>query len=322
MEQPHHHPRRATLVGGIAVLLWSLLALITSATSGILPFQLLAMTFAVAAATGLLALGFGLGGGFPSWRQPVRVWLAGTVGLFGYHFFYFVALGNAPTVDASLIAYLWPVLIVLFSALLPGGHVRWYHVGGVLLGLGGAALLVTRGGGLSLDPRHLLGYAAAAAAALTWAGYSVLNRFFGRVPTGIVGGYCLAAAVLGLGCHRLLEQTVMPVGAQWLAVVALGAGPMGASFFAWDHGTKHGDLPVLGALSYAAPLLSTLLLVAFGRADASVEVAAACLLIVVGAVLAAQQTVLPTMRRLLARRRPTRPWRTRVSLPGRRLTNR
>src|SRR3546814_15002276 len=65
-------------------------------------------------------------------------------GLFGYHVFYFLALRNAPAVEASLIAYLWPLLIVVFSALLPGERLRWFHVAGCALGLAGASLLVTK----------------------------------------------------------------------------------------------------------------------------------------------------------------------------------
>jgi drug/metabolite transporter (DMT)-like permease len=68
----------------------------------------------------------------------------------------------------------------------------------------------------------------------------------------------------------------------------LGLGPVGIAFFVWDYGVKRGDIQALGAFSYASPLISTLLLVLFGRAAASIGLALACLLIVGGAVLAAQ----------------------------------
>src|SRR3546814_7874943 len=100
-----------TLVGGIAVLLWALLALFTTGAAGIPPFQLLAMTFAVAFVVSLAVLATRGRGAFVAWRQAPAVWALGVGGLFGYHFFYFVALGNAPAVDASLIAYLWPLQI-------------------------------------------------------------------------------------------------------------------------------------------------------------------------------------------------------------------
>ena len=280
---------RATLIGGIAVLLWSLLALFTTGAAGIPPFQLLAMTFAVAFVTSLCVLAARGPGAFVAWRQRPPVWLLGVTGLFGYHFFYFVALGNAPPVEAGLIAYLWPLLIVVFSALLPGERLRWFHLGGALLGLAGAALLVTRGGQVAFRAEFALGYLAALACALTWSTYSVLNRRFGAVPTDVVGGFCGAVAFLGAACHVMLETTVVPQGLQWLAILGLGLGPVGAAFFVWDYGTKHGNIQVLGAFSYAAPLLSTLLLIAFGQAEATWIVALACLLIVAAAVLASRE---------------------------------
>ena len=90
-------------------------------------------------------------------------------------------------------------------------------------------------------------------------------------------------------CHLALETTVVPDAGQWLAVLLLGLGPVGAAFFAWDHGTKHGNIQALGAFSYAAPLLSTLVLIAFGKAEATWVVGFACLLIAGGAVLASKE---------------------------------
>ncbi len=282
---------RATAVGGLAVLLWALLALFTTWAGDIPPFQLLAMTFSVAF---LVSCIYWLCRGrkaLENLRQAPRVWLLGVGGLFGYHLFYFIALGNAPAVEASLIAYLWPLLIVVFSSLLPGEKLRWFHLAGALMGLAGAALLVTRGGSISFDPAYSLGYLAAIVCALVWSGYSVTNRVFGEVPTDVVGGFCGAVAVLGTFCHLVFETTVVPGATQMLACVALGVGPVGAAFFVWDYGTKHGNIQVLGAFSYMAPLLSTLILIAFGRAEATWFVGAACLLIVLGAVVASSDMI-------------------------------
>ncbi|RED49116.1 DMT family transporter [Aestuariispira insulae] len=280
---------RATLIGSTAVLLWGALALFTTWTGEIPPFQLVAMTFSMAF---LLAAVKWVIRGEPvtrHLRHDWPVWALGVLGLFGYHFFYFMALRNAPAVDASLIAYLWPLLIVVFSALLPGESLRWYHLAGALLGLGGCALLVTNGGQIQFRNEYLTGYLAAMACALTWSTYSVVSRKFGKVPTDTVGWFCGATALLGLFCHLLFETTVWPGNwAEWLAVIGLGLGPVGAAFFTWDIGVKRGNIKALGAFSYAAPLLSALLLILFGQAQASWPVLAACLAIVGGAVLAAK----------------------------------
>jgi len=278
---------RATLIGFSAVAMWALLALLTDASGEVPPFLLSALTFAIGTCVGLAARM--ISPPAQATKVPWQVWLIGVAGLFGYHFFYFTALRNAPAVEASLIAYLWPLLIVLGSALMPGEQLRWHHVAGATLGLAGTALIVTNGGGVSFDGRYAFGYAMAGVCALVWSAYSLASRRFAEVPTSVVMWFCAATSVLSLACHFALEDTVLPSGAgQWLAVLGLGLMPVGAAFYAWDRGVKHGNIQVLGAASYAAPLLSTLVLTATGFAQPSLTILAACLLITAGAVLAAK----------------------------------
>jgi len=279
---------RATLIGFSAIAMWALLALLTDASGRTPPFLLLALTFAIGTTVGLVARLF-----MPAPPEPVKVpfqvWIIGIGGLFGYHFFYFTALRNAPAVEASLIAYLWPLLIVLGSALMPGERLRWNHVAGALLGLAGTVLIVTKGGGLAFDSRYAFGYAMAVVCAFLWTGYSLLSRRFPAVPTSIVTWFCAATCVLSLVCHFALEETILPATTgQWLAVLGLGLMPVGAAFYAWDIGVKRGNIQVLGAASYAAPLLSTLVLIAAGVAQPSLRILAACVLITAGAALAAK----------------------------------
>ncbi len=279
------HKNKATLIASIALILWGLLALLTTATDGIPPFQLLALSFGVASTLSALVIKTQRRTITQSWRQPWQVWALGIGGLFAYHLFYFIALANAPALNASMIAYLWPLLIVIFSALLPGERVRWYHLAGGLLGLSGTYLLL--GGGLgSFSGEYGLGYAAALACAFTWTAYSILNRHYKHVPTDIVCGFCLGTAVLALACHLSVELWAAPSAAQWAAIAALGAGPVGAAFFLWDHGVKHGDIQLLGTLSYGTPLLSALVLIATGTGQASFSVLLACLLMLLAATLA------------------------------------
>lgn len=267
------------------MLLWALLALMTAASGSVPPLQLTAMSFAIAFLIALMIWIRRSQNPLRRLRHPPSVWLLGVTGLFGYHAMYFVALRNAPVVEASLIAYLWPLLIVLFSALLPGQRLKVLHVVGALLGFTGAVLIVAREG-LRFDPAFLSGYLAAMACALIWSSYSVLNRRFAEVPTDAVGGFCGVTAIGALVLHLSFEITVVPVGIEWLAILGLGLGPVGGAFFLWDHATKRGDLRVLGAAAYLAPLLSTLVLVAAGQAVATWQVGLACLLITGGAVLA------------------------------------
>src|SRR3954447_23918899 len=238
-------PRTATLIGLTAILMWSLLSVMTVATGKIPAFQLAAMTFAIGGLVGLLTW-IGRGEAAKSLRQPLAVWTVGVGGLFGYHALYFLALRFAPPAEAGLLNYLWPLLIVLFSSFLPGERLAVHHVVGALLGLVGTVLLFA-GNTSGFAASQLPGLAAAFVAAFVWAIYSVLSRRLKAVPTDAVAGFCLATSVLATLVHVAVEHTAWPESAmQWLAVVGLGIGPVGAAFYAWDIGMKRGDIRVLG----------------------------------------------------------------------------
>ena len=132
--------RTATLIGLTAIVMWSLLAVLTVATGRIPAFQLAAMTFAIGGLVGSAAVLL-RGGAARALRLPGIAWVVGIGGLFGYHALYFLSLRLAPPAEAGLLNYLWPLLIVLFSSLLPGERLARHHIVGALLGLAGTALL-------------------------------------------------------------------------------------------------------------------------------------------------------------------------------------
>lgn len=275
--------RNATLAGLLAILLWSSLALLTVATDGLPPFQVLAIAFAVAGALGLVRAGLRGKTGWSELRQPVSALALSTGALFGYHALYFIALKRAPAVEANLLNYLWPLLIVVFAGFLPGVRIRPLQWIGTGLGLAAAILLVTGGQRLAVSASHLPGYLAAITAAVVWAAYSVLNRRHAQVPSAAITVACVGVAVLGALAHLAIETPVVPTPLQWGALLLMGIGPTGAAFWLWDTGTKRGDIALLGSLSYLAPLLSTALLVLSGRVQPHPVQAMALALLLAGA---------------------------------------
>ena len=176
------------------------------------------------------------------------------------------------------------------SAFLPGEKLKIGHVIGAVSGFAGVGLLLAgKEGGLGFNAVYLNGYLLAFLCAFIWSGYSIVSRRYKDAPTEMVAAYCLLTSLLSLLAHLLFETTVRPeTESQWLAIIALGVGPVGAAFYLWDRGVKRGDIRLLGVLSYAAPVLSTLLLVMVGFAEASLSLALATVLIVGGAGLASQ----------------------------------
>lgn len=289
-------PRSATLLALLTIVLWSFLAYLGSRLSHVPPFLLVGAALTTAGIASLPQS--------RQWRIPLPTLLLGIGGLFGYHFLYFMAFRYAPAVETNMINYLWPLLIVLLSPVfLPGLRLGWRHLLGALLGLAGAALIVT-GGRLTPDLTHLFGYALAAGAALIWASYSLLTRRLPPFPTAAVGGFCLASGLLSLlvhfagalitGAWLVLPALSVPDA---LLLLAAGLGPMGLAFFTWDAALKRGDPRFIGALAYLTPLTSTIVLVLLDGGTLTWPAAASLLLILAGVFVSAPFQAQPQPKR-------------------------
>lgn len=218
------------------------------------------------------------------WRIPLRTLALGVYGLFAYHFLLFIALRHAPPVEANLVNYLWPLLIVVLSpVVLPGVALRLPHVLAALLGFGGAAIAIA--GGRELSGTLAWGYLPALAAAFIWATYSLMTKRVAAFPTTAIGLFGLVSGVLSLLCHVALEPAVALQSRDWALLAVLGLGPLGASFFMWDKALKLGDARHIGILSYITPLASTALLIVVSGRSFSWSIALATVMIISAAVM-------------------------------------
>jgi drug/metabolite transporter (DMT)-like permease len=285
--------RPATLMGFGAIALWAVLAVLTTRAGPVPPFQLSAMAFSIGTMVGL-AWARRRGQSLRVlWTQPLGAWLLGVYGLLAFHACYFFALQNAPPLEASLIIYLWPLLIVLLSGLVPahlgGGAVTTAAIVGATLGFAGTVALLLDASGRPGFGGSLLGYALALAAALIWSSYSVASRLYRDVPSVAVIGSCALAALGSALLSWVTETPAWPQdGRAWLAVLGLGLGPVGLAFYLWDEGMKRGDMRLLGIASYATPIASTLILAAAGEGDLRPSILVAAVLVSAGAYLASR----------------------------------
>lgn len=275
----------ATILALTTIALWSFLAYLGASLNNVPPFLLAGIGLTISGLVGAVR--------YKLWKVPFKTLAMGVCGIFGYNFLYFFALQNAPAIEASLINYLWPLLIVVLSPVILSGYkLRSYHLIGAFAGLVGAGLIVT-GGRLNLDMANINGYLFAGAAAITWSCYSLFTKKVPPFSTAAVGGFCLISGILSICIHFIIEQAYIPTQRDWFFLILLGTGPLGAAFFTWDAAMKKGDPRIIGSLSYLTPLTSTLVLVMLGGHEFKWITGAAMVLIVAGALIGSLDMIRP-----------------------------
>ncbi|MDI2089957.1 DMT family transporter [Commensalibacter oyaizuii] len=275
----------ATCFGLLTILLWSSLAVMTTFASDIPRFQLMWFGFGESFVVGSIILA--LTGRLGEMIQPFSAWITAFCGIFFFHLFYFVGLAFAPPAKVTLLSYLWPTMLVVCIAFLSKKQFHIAYLLGALMGLGGTICLMPADQGSIITPMVLVGYGLGVLCAIVWTIYSIVNRRYASVPTGMLIGVCGGISLVAMSIHFVFEPTIIPKSStEMLILLYLGCGPMGIAFLAWDYATKNANLSLMGSLSYLAPLLSTLWLVLAGKAPATIGLCIAVVLIVGGAIVA------------------------------------
>jgi len=217
-----------------------------------------------------------------AWKVPLTTLTLGVYGLFGFHLLLFIALRQAPAVEANLINYLWPLgMVVLAPLILPGIGLRWSHVGAALLGFAGAAVAILGSAQTAEGAGGFhTGYLFALGSAFIWSTYSLGTRRVAHFETAAVGSFAALSGVLSLLCHWVLEPSVSLSVRDVLGIAVLGAGPLGGAFFLWDAALKTGDPRRIGVFAFLTPLLSTLVLIVFTGQKFQINIGIAAAMII------------------------------------------
>ena len=263
-----------------AVVLWSSLAALATLLPQIPPFLKTGIGLMIGSLLALPLAKFDLSQLRVNWK----ILVLGVYGLFGYHAALFLALETAPSVQANLVNYLWPLMIILLAPIfIRPSKLSIRMIIAAVIGFAGAAIAVLSGG--AANGGFETGYVFALIAAIVWATYTLGTKVIGAFPTAAVGLFAFVAGALALVAHLLFEPAVSIQMTDWPLLVMLGIGPLGAAFYFWDYAIKHGNPQQVGLLSFLTPLLSTSLLVVVTGAALSPLLLLSAGLIVAGALL-------------------------------------
>lgn len=256
--------KKATLIGLIAIVLWStMVGLIRAVSEGLGPVGGAAMIYTL---SGILLI---LTVGFPDIRHfPRGYLLAGCVLFVSYEICLALSLGFAGThqqaIEVGMVNYLWPSLTILFAILFNGQKATPWVIPGLILAVMGVSWVLGGDQGLNIHDitqnivSSPLSYSLAFTGAFIWAAYCTVTSKYAKGANGITLFILLTAATLWIK-FALSNQPPMQFSLPVVIKLVMTAIALGFGYAAWNTGILHGHVAVLAAASYFTPVLSSAL---------------------------------------------------------------
>jgi drug/metabolite transporter (DMT)-like permease len=188
----------------------------------------------------------------------LKVTLLGVWGIFFYHYIYYLALSYAPLAEGAILATTWSFWIVVFSSLLFFKRLKISIIITAVVGMIGAALVISSGKDLSFNMEYMQGYMLALLCGIIWSSFSVAlgHVAIKREPMTI---FTIYAAILSAVLYLVTMPHGVPPMLSLFSAIYLGCVPLGLSFFLWNRALTGGNMVIIGFLSYFTPPLAVLM---------------------------------------------------------------
>lgn len=255
---------KATLIGLIAILLWSsIVGLIRGVSQSLGATGGAAMIYTIASVLLLLTVGF------PRIREfPRRYVIWGSLLFVAYELCLALSIGYANSsrqaIEVGMVNYLWPSFTMLSAIAFNNQKSNLLIIPGFLIAILGICWVL--GGDQGLDLAGMvenikdnpLSYGLAFSGAVIWAAYCTVTSRIAGGKNGITLFFMLTALVLWAK-YLASGGGTMAFSYHALIYLALAASAMGFGYAAWNVGILHGNVTVLAGASYFIPVFSAAL---------------------------------------------------------------
>ncbi len=252
---------QATLVGLIAIILWSfIVALIRVVSESFGAIGGAALMYTLASIFLLFSVGFPIIRHFPK----KYLWI-GTILFVSYEICLALSIGYADNgrqaIEVGMINYLWPTLTIIASILFNQQKTTWLVIPGFLISMLGITWVLGDEGGLNLQlmfaniQENPLSYILAFVGAIIWSAYCVVTAKYAEGKNGITLFFILVAATLWIQ-YLLIGTNEFHFTVRSIIYLVLAASALGFGYAAWNIGILHGNVMILATASYFIPIFS------------------------------------------------------------------
>lgn len=256
--------RNATLIGLVAVLLWSsTVGLIRSVSENLGATGGATMIYSVASVLLLIIVGFPKINEFP---RKYLFW--GSILFVAYEVCSALAIGYANTnrqaIEVGMVNYLWPALTIVAAILFNQQKSNFLIIPGFILAILGICWVLGGEQGIDLSSirsnikDNPLSYGLASTGALIWAAYCTVTARIANGKNGVTLFFILTAVVLWIK-YLFIGGQAMTFSMEAIVYLGLAAAAMGFGYAAWNIGNLHGNVTVLAGASYFIPVFSAAL---------------------------------------------------------------
>lgn len=256
--------KKATLIGLIAILLWSaIVGLIKSVSEGFGPVGGAALIYTCSAILLIFTVGL------PKIRQfPPSYLILGSILFVCYELCLSLSLGfthnGRQAIEVGMVNYLWPSLTILLTVIVTRQKTSPLIIPGVIIAIIGIGRVLGGDQGFSVNEmtRNLmdnpLSYGLAFSGAVIWAIYCVVTKLIAKGNNGITLFFILTALTLWVKFLTSPQPDFILSWKAWISLL-LAAIAMGFGYAAWNVGILHGNVTILAAASYFIPIISAVL---------------------------------------------------------------
>ncbi|WP_272871714.1 aromatic amino acid DMT transporter YddG [Cupriavidus necator] len=282
--------KQATLVGLVAVLLWSsVIGLIRGVSESFGATCGAALMYTVASVLLWIAVGK------VRLRALPRAYLVWGSALFvSYELCLSLSIGYAHSgrqaIEVGMVNYLWPAFTMLAAILFNRQLANWLIVPGFVVAIVGVCAVLGGDHGLDLAGMAVnvrdnpLSYGLAFAGAIIWAGYCTVTARIAQGKNAVTLFFMLTALALWAK-YLFTGGEAMVFSVAGVVYLALAACAMGFGYAAWNVGILHGNVTVLAGASYFIPVLSAALAAALLQAPLSFAFWKGAAMVVAGSIL-------------------------------------
>lgn len=180
----------------------------------------------------------------------------GFVGLFLYSALYYRGLKILSSQEACILNYLWPIMLVVFSALILKERLTGTKIAALICSFVGIIIL-SAGNSSGVTENRMTGIICCIVAAACYGLFSVLNKKADYDQSIMMMVSWLVVAVCAAAVGFFTEEWVPVAGTQWLGILWLGVVTDAVAYLLWALALKGTDnTAAIANMAYLVPFLS------------------------------------------------------------------